>query len=269
MTENDVLADWDRERKMHPFFGENISETAMKNNWDSSAERYNDDNYVEIKRKIIDTLLDRNILSEERTLIDIGCGPGTFSLPLSKHVSHITCLDYSEPMIERLINNFHNAKIDNYSAKIGNWNNNTDKFDIAFASLCPPLNCPEGLKKMESYADEFCIYISSANLGSGIQIEIWKELGKDYSYCGYNTEHPYNYLKHIEKDPALDYFTQTNIVERTVEEEVQIQTNAIGKYREITPEISKIIGSVVSKHSENDMICFESTMRLGLLVWIP
>ncbi len=41
-------------------------------------------------------------LTGARTLLDVGCGPGTLALPLARRLDHVTALDYSAGMLEQL-----------------------------------------------------------------------------------------------------------------------------------------------------------------------
>ncbi len=36
--------------------------------------------------------------------------------------------------------------------------------------------------RMEDFASSYCVYISSANEDKGMNLEIWRRIGKDYSF---------------------------------------------------------------------------------------
>lgn len=70
--------------------GKDWSKAALK-----YSERAGKDNYTE-------QLISKMIISTEDTLLDIGCGEGSVTIPLSKHVKSITAVDATDKMLEIL-----------------------------------------------------------------------------------------------------------------------------------------------------------------------
>jgi ubiquinone/menaquinone biosynthesis C-methylase UbiE len=82
------------------FWKKQIKEKAdagARKNWDKAAPKYKKlnekDNYSE-------RLFDNLIIDKNDSLLDIGAGEGSVSIPLSKKVKNITAIDSSEKMIE-------------------------------------------------------------------------------------------------------------------------------------------------------------------------
>ncbi|MBX7076688.1 MAG: class I SAM-dependent methyltransferase [Methanobacteriaceae archaeon] len=75
------------------------SDKGARKNWDKAAPKYaklnQKDNYTE-------RLFDNLILDNEDSLLDIGSGEGSVSIPLSKKVKKVTAVDSSEKMLELL-----------------------------------------------------------------------------------------------------------------------------------------------------------------------
>lgn len=261
---------WNAERLKHPFFGENKSEAEIRSMWDASAEKYSDKGYGQVKTQIIDFLLSEYDL-HDLTMIDIGCGPGTYAIPLSSHVGSILCVDSSTKMLDRLRESISRDKITNIECAEQDCAAMPASFrrDVSFSSLCPPMNCPEAILDMERFSNKLCVYISSANISGSIETDIWKRLGKDYSYGGYHTRYPYEFLRSVGRDPSIHYFSQ--LFETTVSYDECVDTNMrfIGKYRAVTDEIAKIVKDVVSRYATGDIVHTERTMTKGLLTWSP
>ncbi|MDR1690802.1 MAG: class I SAM-dependent methyltransferase [Candidatus Methanoplasma sp.] len=264
-----ICSEWESERNRHPFAVEKLSEQTIAGCWDDSAKTYSGEEYAGIREEMLIDLIDAGILGEDRTMLDIGCGPGLYEKMFSPYVGSICCFDGSKRMIDRLNAECSAKGIDNVSSHVCMWEDfDTDeKYDIVFASLCPPLNNPESLLRMESYSRDTCVYVSSANPTPGMPSEIWAELGKDYSFKGYNTNFPCRYLCSIGRSPVLKFYSEERRTEMTFKEAVSAQERLIRKYMDLTSEVRDIINSVVSSHVTDGVVEEKKTMTLGMLVW--
>ncbi|MDR3074973.1 MAG: class I SAM-dependent methyltransferase [Candidatus Methanoplasma sp.] len=264
-----ICSEWEAERNKHPFIVGRLSDSAIAKCWDDSAGTYSGDEYAGIRNDIVSDLLESGILRKDRTMMDIGCGPGLYEMLLHPYLKSIFCTDGSERMIGRLKAECGIRGIGNVSSETCMWEtfDTDERFDIVFSSLCPPLNNPESLLRMERYSSGTCIYISSANPVSGIPNEIWKRLGMDCSFDGYNTEYPRRFLLSVGREPSLKFYRQEHVYEMTVPEAVAAQERYIGKYTEMTRDVADTIRSVVLSRSTDGMVREKKTMTLGLLIW--
>ena len=268
MRTEDIIAEWERDRNRHPTVGEKRTDSDISRMWDDSAKNYNSNRYSEIVDAIVAKLRSEGLLSG--SVLDIGCGPGTFAFPFSETAENVIAFDASIPMLNRLKERCESEHIENISAVAGDCRCIPEDIhcDLAFTSLCPPMNFPESILEMEKHGD-VCAYVSSANIGTSIETEIWSALGKDYSYSGYNTEYPYRFLRSVGRDPELTFLTQRNTTDEPEEDVLERHMSLISKYRPMTDEIGEKIRRIVSEHSENGRIVNTFEMRMGLLIWRP
>ena len=266
MTVEKILSEWEHNRNKHPLIGEKISDIEILRMWDESAKKYDTSFYSNIANKIINKLDLKGLISG--SILDIGCGPGTFSIPFSKKAKNVIALDSSEQMLMRLKETCNSEKIDNISPLLGDCNNipRDVRCDLVFSSLCPPMNNPESLLKMEKHGFNFA-YVSSANTGTSIETEVWSKLGKDYSYSGYNTKYPYDFLKSIGRKVELEYFTQKNIIIEPQEETIKKQLRLFSRYHYTSDKIHETIKSVVSRYSDGEYVNYSREMTMGLILW--
>jgi hypothetical protein len=267
----DLCKNWEDERIKHPFFMEKMSKESIFKCWESASEKYSAERYLTIRGEIIVDLLDRGILNSDRTMIDIGSGPGTFAIPISRYVQEITCLDSSPGMISRLENECLTNNVSNIKTKLEDWEcYNAEKiYDLAFTSLCPPMNTPESIMKMEECAKEHCIYMSSMNDSSEMISRIWKGLGKNYSYAGYNTKYPYDFLKAMGRSPKLRELSQDHTVDISLNEAIDNEVKHMSPFLETTDGAREIIAEIMSDYSEDSRLKINSKMKVGLLTWEP
>ena len=267
-----ILHEWKNEREKHPFFGEKLSDERISKIWDDSAESYGEGMMGGIPDMITEKLLKDGILNEGCTVLDIGCGPGTYGLRFSKHAGEVVCLDLSEAMLDRLRRTCASEGIGNVRTVREDWLNfRSDRmFDTVFSSLCPPLNNPEAILSMERYAAGRCAYVSSMNDDRGsVHMTIWKEFGKDYTFNGYDTRYPFEYLRMIGRTPVLDEFETAFTSVRTEEETVEFEVSKFSVYTDIDPVRRKIIADVVASFAEDGKVISDGKKKVGLLTWAP
>jgi len=59
----------------------------------------------------ISKMLDRIEVEPNSTVLDIGCGPGTLTIPLAKKVGSVTGLDISAEMLKRVSYRLRGAEV--------------------------------------------------------------------------------------------------------------------------------------------------------------
>ena len=260
-----MLEEWMRNRNRHPMYGERLNDDSYRSIWDDGAQSYTGVWYSEISKKIVDRLKSKHML--DGSILDIACGPGIYTLLFGRICSSVYALDFSEPMLDRLRMVCREEGLSNVTAVQCDCRIIPPDIhcDTAFCSLCPTMNDPELIIGMERYGDR-CAYVSSKGGGS-LETEVWKELGCDYSYSGYDPEYPFAYLKERGRAPSLDYFTQT--VEQTTETESVERSllHTISIYREIGDKEKKAVRDVVLSHSSDNFVKQRRKVRMGLICW--
>ena len=68
--------------------------------WNKVAESYDKDTeetYSSENQMTIDTSI--KFCHKDMSILDIGCGTGSFTLPMAKHVKYVKAIDYSPKML--------------------------------------------------------------------------------------------------------------------------------------------------------------------------
>lgn len=104
--------------------------------WDKKAEKMAE-NLVGKPSIYNDTLLQAMNVQTDETVLDIGCGPGTFAVPLAKQCKAVYALDYSQGMLN-CVNRFKQTLgLNNLGIFHKSWSDNWDDIpqaDIVLAS---------------------------------------------------------------------------------------------------------------------------------------
>lgn len=147
---------WQNGRKLKSWNSKNAEDWNRKA--PSFAKRVAGSPYVPL-------FLSRLPITEQSTILDLGCGPGTLSLPLAPQVRKVTALDYSQKMLDILQQEADAAAIDNIRCINCSWESDWDSFgvepaDIVLASRSMNVDDLSGaIDKLQSYAKEY-VFIS-------------------------------------------------------------------------------------------------------------
>ncbi len=96
------------------------------------AKRHKDSVFVK-------EFLKRLPLSPAMTVLDMGCGPGTLTIPLSRKVREVTAVDFSSGMLAILAERAAKDGLDNITTRQGAWEDNwhtlgVGQYDLIIAS---------------------------------------------------------------------------------------------------------------------------------------
>jgi SAM-dependent methyltransferase len=143
---------WQNARKRKSWKGKKVED------WDknarSFAERNTDSSYASL-------VLSRLPLDASITVLDIGAGPGTLTLPLAERVAAVTAIDYSQQMLAILTKQAEQKNLTNIRAINCAWEDDWNAFDVgvhdlAIASRSLGVEDLTGaLKKLNDHAGKF------------------------------------------------------------------------------------------------------------------
>lgn len=127
------------------------------NLWDKKAKTYAryQNTLNTIQKQTFEYLQNLNISFQNKSIIDIGCGTGVWTLHLAKEAKEILALDSANTMLEILQEdakklNLNNIKCENLSFETWMQNNPNVKFDLAFLSMSPALQNEKDYTKEEA-----------------------------------------------------------------------------------------------------------------------
>lgn len=271
---------WSESRKNLPYIKRRIrTEKESMEFWNKFAPSYENctsDKGKERIEKVIDILAKDQMITPEARVIDIGCGPGTYALPLVNRVKSITALDGAEDMCRILEQKVQGAGIKNIKVLHRMWEDMDIKkeglekqFELAFASITPAICDYDTLNKLNQVSRKYCCHISWAggSLGKARQ-DLWELLfqEKDAGH-GYNIIFPFNILFNSGFFPSMRYIDSQWIQENPVEEAVERLCDSFWLYTEITPGVKDIITRYVGEKAVGGIFRQEFKARLGIITW--
>lgn len=172
--------------------------------WDSKA--------AEMRTKVLDSAYRTDFVSRvqcdpEDTVLDVGCGPGTIGLALAPKVKQVYGLDYSQGMLDAMLQNAAELKVSNLESILASWEDDWSTVpvcDIAVVSRASIVaDMDDALDKLNHHARKK-VYMTQLVGGRFVSREIAELLGReDRSF----PDHMYimNMLYQRNIYPTLDY----------------------------------------------------------------
>ena len=185
------------------------------------------------------------ILEGDFQVLEIGSGPGTLTIPLSKAVKRITAVEFSEVNLKHLKENLREEKITNVEIINKNWQRVSDdeikeKFNLVVCShfLWQMEGISKHLKKMEIASRKYCALIQPASrdqIVTGIFAELLHrpytgEFEPDADYFAYVILREWGRLINVSH---FDYTFKFDL-----EEAVRYIASYVGKFIEVDQKVA-------------------------------
>jgi SAM-dependent methyltransferase len=231
------------------------------------------------RRGILSWLKKEGALRPEASVLDIGAGPGSFALPLSRASASVVALEPAEAMASILERKIEERGIENIRVIRSTWEE-TDlaaeswigAFDLVFASMSPGVSHPAMLEKMNSASRAFC-YLSGWSGGrwgkwGRAQCELWplifrEELGDYPSDIFY----AFGLLYALGYRPELRFLRSPVLLEAKAEEAIGELVEHFSRYVEVGEAVRGRITAYVQSHSRKGTFRQESTLCQGFMLW--
>jgi SAM-dependent methyltransferase len=155
----------------------------QRTDWDQRAAGFAARN---IDSPYVAQILSKIPLDRTWSVLDVGCGPGTLSLPLAHEVRRVTAIDFSSAMLEELTRRASEAGCQNITAIQAAWEDDWEALriaphDVAIASRSLSVDDLEGaLTKLDCWATKaVCI---TDRVGAGpFDPDLFATIGRPFS----------------------------------------------------------------------------------------
>jgi SAM-dependent methyltransferase len=145
-----------------------ISDETQALRWNRRSGEFgkgSDENRKQKKTEDFFTLLGRIGFSPKGArVLDIGCGPGSLSIPLARAGAEVTALDISSGMLERLKETAADEGLSIIPVECSWWGADIDtlgfrkKFDLVIASMTPGIRDGKTFEQMMACSQKYCYY---------------------------------------------------------------------------------------------------------------
>lgn len=249
--------------------------TIWNNRAESFAENTARDQNQARQQAVFDFLDFCGVNVDGMNVLDIGCGPGNYTIPLAKKAAHVWALDPAVSMLDILRERAAEEGVFNITYINQAWEEvDLDReawsgnFDLVFASMTPGVNDKETLEKMMNASRGYC-YVSkfAGQRRNNLQEKLWQLLFREaWSDFSMDIIFPFNLLYAMGYFPSLKFIAANWVNEETVEETIEKLKDWLSGYIEITPELFEIINKFVLGESVNGLVKEEVAANIGMMI---
>jgi SAM-dependent methyltransferase len=223
-------------------------------------------------RRMLTLVRSKGVEIFHATVLDIGCGTGTYTLPLAREATMVTGLDDSETMIACLKNLVSSTGVQNVRAVKASWKNidiaafGFEKaFDIAWTSMSPAVQTQQNFERMEKCARKWCVYIGWGRKRKNALMEEAFDLHGLHYGPPPGVGATYDILVRSGRAPSLDYFETswdwTGTAEDALEDIACFIEMQGGRARR------NLIEKVLAGHERDGRVYHTTDVEEGLMVW--
>lgn len=256
-----------------------LDECRMADMWNKRSGSYakNTENGGRQKKadEILEFLEECGFNPRGAKILDIGCGPGTLSIPLAKLGADVTALDISSGMLERLKDAVKQESLPIHVMECSWWTADIDalgfrnEFDLVIASMTPGIKDAENFDRMMACSKKYCYY---SNFLRREEDSSYREIRR--SILGENLENimsgavfPIMYLYLSGYQPSVRINHSVFKEETGWREAAERAIEFISRGRDFEDAVKDDIMDYYQKISSNGVYCFESNVYTGMMVW--
>lgn len=143
-------------------------ETSSQTFWEIKARRYPlpfDLQSLARANRVMALCNERGIGFAGARILDIGCGTGCFALPLARKAARVVGVDFSAPMLDRLMAEAARFRIHNVQVQRMAWQEVNPMslgfagaFDVVWTSMSAAVRTAADLARMEQCSRRWCVY---------------------------------------------------------------------------------------------------------------
>jgi SAM-dependent methyltransferase len=216
----------------------------------------------------------RKATGRRSTAIDVGSGPGRFTLALAPHVAQVTAVDLSGGMLDLCRRQAQKLGLDNVTCVHGRWEEvDVAPADVAFSSYVVTLvaDAPRFLAKLDAAATERAFLYLGAYTADAIMDPLWRH------FHGSPRKPGATYLDAVDVLRELGLKPEVEVVEVPTRGRFKSVADAAKDYRDQlclpdTPEMRKELRGLLA----NWLIADDGALRVPLrtvpaaiLSWAP
>lgn len=253
---------------------------ACQSFWDGRAEEFNLKRQEKKKDQRINSVLKlltaEGMLKEDGHVLDVGCGPGKYSVEFAKRVHSVTGTDISPKMIEFARENAKTEGLNNTSFKTLDWEMADlrameweKKFDLVFASMTPAISSKNSLEKMVRASKGFCFLSTFIKRKDSVRDLLrsrmdWPRSGRDFSktiYCGFNILWLMGFC------PELTYLDREWENTYTLERALSLYTSYFEMTHSLSQEEKAALAAYLEELSRNGQVRETIEARIAWMYW--
>ncbi len=265
--------EWQKASKASSLSRKNVNDEEWIEFWSHISHSYR--SRMEYESKMVDEIiplfLSEGLLTQESVVLDIGCGPGTFSIPLAQIAARVVALDPAGRMLDTLMDETRRQNISNITPLCQKWEEACFKreFDLVLASFSPAIRDSESLLRMHQASRKYCCLITSSD-GENFRVrnELWKlVLGEPFHSSAFHIIYPFNYLYSCGFRPQIRFLKSSVCYEEPVDILIDWYENYFKLFIELKDVQREIIRQYFDKLAIDGVVKTQVDRKFAIMWW--
>lgn len=269
--------DWEKEwaeaQERSPLKITADNEAKWNRYWDACAPQY----LREVRREeqhyrsILRFMRSHGWLKVQDRVLDLGCGPGTYSLLMAEQAAYVTALDPSEGMIATLMAEAQRRGLFNLDAITQRFEDAAicQDFDLVFCGLSPAVRDAATLRRMENCSRGRCALVT---FGGGSEMstrnELWELLVGEFRPSNpYDAVFPLNVLRQWGREVEMEKFAEDVVVSADPEVVISNYEMYFSIFTEMDRAKKQSLRRYVLERCQDGIFIREFRRTLALLCW--
>ncbi|WP_292377368.1 class I SAM-dependent methyltransferase [Methanosarcina sp. UBA289] len=249
------------------------NEAAWAGYWDEVADEYLSDVIAgePVYRAIVDHLTKQGAFRDGDSVLDIGCGPGTYALLFAERARQVDALDSSAAMLDAMLREAAHRGLSSLRPLQAKWEELVPegKYDLAFSAMSPAIRDVETLLKLEACSTRSCCLVTyGENPDYGPINDLWGlVIGKRQATNAYHYVYPYNLLREIDRKPTLEMFVLERAKQVPVDRLVRQYVTYFSIFTTIDAHSERLIREYFEARSDTGLFEVKKHVRLAAICW--
>ncbi|HML31819.1 class I SAM-dependent methyltransferase [Sporomusa sphaeroides] len=225
-----------------------------------------------IYNAVIEGLAADGVITPFSTVLDIGCGAGTYTLPLAAKTRQVTGLDTAEQMLAMLQSE---AAHEGLTCRIAPLNTDwlelpaEPAYDVVFAANTTAINDYDSLMKMNELSRGVCCLVGFAGAyHSKVRTLLWEHLmGTPPEHAAFDIQYPFNILYQERYLPNIKFYSYRERYRETLTYMIEYYTSYFRLFGLEGPETTAKITGFLANRAVEDYCTELINTTIGVLWW--
>ncbi|HTX44621.1 MAG TPA: class I SAM-dependent methyltransferase [Methanocella sp.] len=222
-------------------------------------------------RGIVGFLESEGYFREGEDVLDIACGPGTYTLHFAERARSVAALDPAEGMLSVLMQEAERRGLSNIRPMRSRWeeHDGDERYDLVFTALSPGITGPATFLKMERYSKRSCCYIGFGDVSNNeLSDELWELImGESRKSRGFSIGYPFNVLLSKGRKPNVRYCKSERTSSEPCDEVIKSNLDWLGMFTAVDRGKEKKVRDHVLARSRNGFYAHIARQSLVALYW--
>lgn len=265
--------EWEKAGRASSLRRMNVDEDRWIEFWShvSKSYRLRIQNEEKMVGEVIRLLRKEGLIRPKSYILDIGCGPGTFSLPLARIATHVSALDPAKKMLDLLMQEARSEGLWNITPLCQRWRESSfeREFDLVLASFSPAIRNAESLLKMERASRSYCCFITASGAENfRVRNELWEKMvGEPFHSSAFHITFPFNFLYSRGIRPQLRFLRQSVSYEEPLEMLIDWYENYFKMFVDLNKPKRKVLRQYFEEVSRGGMVKTQEERTFSILWW--